>query len=82
MTGFAKIARGFAIVNFAFTLLDDKEAKGNHTLAILKVSESYDNLAAALHDIIEEAKDLEILTVDSKVYQCNISWEGTGNSLP
>lgn len=69
LTGGTQIARGFTVVNFAFALLDDKEvcsAKGNHTLAILKVSESYDNLAAA---IIEEAKDLEILTVDNKVYQ-------------
>ena len=67
-----QIARGFSVVNIAFTLLDDMEvcsAKGNHTIGIFKVSESYDNLGNALKDIIEEAKDLEVVTADGKVYQ-------------
>ena len=43
------------------------------TVAILKVSENYNELAAGLQDILQEAKDLEIVTVDT-------IWEVTGNS--
>ena len=52
-----QIARGFSVVNFAFTILEEGQnacsAKGNHTIAILKVSENYDDLAAGLEDILK-----------------------------
>lgn len=66
-----QIARGFTVVNFAFTILEEEThgaASGNHSLAIFKVAENYDDLAAALQDIISEAKDLELLTIEEKVY--------------
>lgn len=66
-------ARGFSVVNVAFTILEDGQqscsAAGNHTIAILKVSENYDELAAGLHDILQEARDLEIVTVEDKVFK-------------
>ena len=77
-----QIARGFTVVNFAFTLLDDDDvcsAKGNHTIAILKVSERYE-LATALKDVIEEAKDLNIMSIDGDVYHIQYFLEATGNS--
>ena len=67
-----QIARGFTVVNFAFTILEEDElvcsAKGNHSIGIFKVSENYDDLAAALKDFIEEAKDFEVVTVQGKVH--------------
>lgn len=67
-----QIARGLNVVNFAFTICEEGQlscsAKGNHTVAILKVSENYDDLAAGLKDIIEEAKDLEVVTIEGKVH--------------
>ena len=67
-----QIARGFTVVNFAFTILEEDElvcsAKGNHSIGIFKVSENYDDLVAALKDFIEEAKDFEVVTVQDKVH--------------
>ena len=42
---------------------------GNYTIAILKITESYDELALGLQDIYEEAKDLEVLTIEGNVYK-------------
>ena len=51
-----QIAKGLSVVNFAFIILEGDKAmsvKGNHSLAILKVSESNDDeLFRALKDII------------------------------
>lgn len=67
-----KIARGFSVVNIAFTMLEEgsraHSAMGNHVLAILKVSEDYEELLAGLQDICEEAKDLDVVTINGKVY--------------
>lgn len=56
------------MVNVAFTILEEGQqatsVSGNHSIAILRVSESYDNLAAGLEDIIREAEDLEVITVE------------------
>jgi hypothetical protein len=55
-------------VNVAFTILEVGQQAtsvvGNHSIAILKVSEKCDNLASALEDIISEAKDSEVVTVE------------------
>jgi len=48
------IARGLNVVNIAFTTLEGQRAcsvSGNHTVAILKFSESYEGLSAGLQDI-------------------------------
>ena len=46
------IARGLNVVNFAFTILEEgtkaQSVAGNHTVAIMKVSESYDELISGL----------------------------------
>ena len=68
-----QIARGLSVVNIAFTILEEGQlacsSSGNHTVAILKVAEDYDDLAAGLEDIINEATDLEVLTVNEKVFK-------------
>ena len=68
-----RIARGFNIVNFAFTILDEQNkahsVSGNYTIAILKATETYDELALGLKDILDEAKDLEVLTIEGNVYK-------------
>jgi hypothetical protein len=67
-----QIGRGLSVVNFAFTIIEEGgqagSVKGNHTIAILKVSENYDDLAA------EEAKDLEVVTVEDGVYKIVLPW--------
>ena len=40
---------------------------GNYTVAILKITESYKELALGLQDIYEKAKDLEVLTIEDKI---------------
>ena len=69
------IARGLTVVNVAFTILDEGQRAcsvcGNYSLGIFKVSESYDNLVLALEDnyICAEARDLELITIDDKVFK-------------
>ena len=67
-----RIARGFSVVNIAFTILEEgaiaRSAMGNYVVAILKVCESYEELLAGLEDICEEAKDLNVITINGKVY--------------
>jgi hypothetical protein len=71
-----QIARGLSVVNVAFTILEEGQQAtsvvGNHSIAILRVSEKYDDLASALEDIISEAKDLEVVTVEERVYRIQL----------
>ena len=68
-----EIARGLSVVNINFTVLEEgqraRSAFGNHSIAILKVSENYEDLAAGLEDVCVEAENLEVLTVKDKVYK-------------
>ena len=68
-----QIAKGLTVLNFAFTVLEGEKAMsvtGNHSLAILKVSESDDDEHfCALQDIIEEARDLNCVSVEDKVFK-------------
>ena len=68
-----RIARGLNVVNFAFTILEEgakaQSVAGNHTIAIMKVSESYDELVSGLTDICQEARDLDVITIDQKIYK-------------
>ena len=67
-----QIARGLTVVNIAFTILEEgscsHSASGNHSLSIMKISETYDNLAHGLEDICSEARDLEVLTLGGVTY--------------
>ena len=66
-----QIARGLSVVNIGFTVLEGQNracsAFGNHSIAILKVSEKYEELVAGLEDICTEAKDLEVATIGDSV---------------
>ena len=68
-----RIARGLNIVNFAFTILDEqnkaRSVSGNYTVAILKATETYDEPALGFKDILDEAKDLEVLTIEGNVFK-------------
>ena len=61
-----EIARGLSVVNINFTVLEEGQracsAFGNHSIAILKVSENYEDLAAGLEDVCVEAENLEVLS--------------------
>ena len=67
-----QIGRGLNVVNIAFTIIDEGEkvysVLGNYSLAILKIGEKYEELAAGLQDIIAEAENCEVVNVDDKVY--------------
>ena len=70
-----RIARGLNIINFAFTILEDslsQSAAGNHVFAILKITEGYDEMLAGLQDVCDEARDIEVISIDGKVYQ--VTW--------
>ena len=62
------IAKHLHVVNFAFTLLNEgslaSSPVGNHSLAILQVREDYDSLAGSLTDIINEARELQSVTIN------------------
>ena len=68
-----RIARGLNVVNIAFTILEEgtkaRSVAGNHTVAIMKVSESYDELIKGLRDICQEAKDLGVITIDDRIFK-------------
>ena len=71
-----QIAWGLSVVNFAFTILEEENlalsVKGNHSVAIQRVSENYDDLLQGLHDIIAEAEDIEMITIDDVSYQIQL----------
>ena len=75
-----QIARGLSVVNVGFTVLEEGQracsAFVNHSIAILKVSEKYEDLMAGLEDICAEAKDLESLTIKDKVYNVQFFQDG------
>ena len=48
---------------------------GNYSIAILKVEENYEQLAAGLEDIISEAESCNAILIDGKQY--NIEFYGT-----
>ena len=68
-----QIARGLTIVNIAFTILEEGDQAysvlGNHSVAIFKMAETYENLAAALEDICNEGKEMRSITIDDKRYE-------------
>ena len=63
-----KVCRKLNVINFAFTLLNEGAVaispKGNHTIAIINSTESYEVLATTLSDIRDEVKKLTSVEVD------------------
>ena len=68
-----RIARGLDVVNIAFTIINEgsraQSVFGNYSVAILKVSENYEELQAGLEDICSAAKDIEEVTIEGQVYR-------------
>ena len=69
-----QIGRGLSIVNVAFTILEEggmaMSVRGNHCVAILKIPESnHDKLYQGLKPIIDEARDLDCITVGDMLFQ-------------
>ena len=63
---------GLDVFNIAFTIIDEgsraQSVFGNYSVAILKVSENYEELQAGLEDICSAAKDIEVVTIEGQVY--------------
>ena len=70
------IARGLNIVNIAFTIIEEGHrvcsVSGNHTVAILKVSENYENLLGGLQDICNEASKLKSVEINGIKYDIEL----------
>ena len=59
-----RVGRSRHVVNFPFIFIDEKNASsvtGNHSLAILKTSEKYDEPASSLQDVLSEASNLQTI---------------------
>ena len=70
------------VIHFTFTLLDCGGATsvaGNHSLAILKVPEKYDELYSGLQDLVSEASDLQALVVGGWPLKLQYFLEEIGN---
>lgn len=66
-----KVSRSLHVINFTFTVVDTPTATsvaGNHTIAILKTGESYENLASGLADIAKEISTLKSIKIQDKEY--------------
>ena len=63
------IGKYIHVVNIALTLLHEGNlaisAEGNHTIAIIRVKEDYDELKAELADIINEIENLQSIDFDN-----------------
>ena len=66
------IGRRLKIVNFTFTILNEKEVamgeRGNYILAIIKADETYENLLQSLADLRSEMTLLNKITVNNRTY--------------
>ena len=51
------------------------------SVAILKVSESYNDILQGLQDIIAEAKDIQTITINDVAYQIQLFLRGDWNFL-
>ena len=67
-----QIGKRLKIVNFTYTILNEKDLamgeKGNYILAIIKTTESYENLQESLSDLRNEMELLKIITVNNCKY--------------
>ena len=62
------IGKRLKLENVTYTILNEKETamseKGNYVLAIIKITENYDNLKESLADLINEMSNLKEITVN------------------
>lgn len=69
------IGKRLHVVNFTFTLLEEGahaySYEGNHTLAIFKEAEKYEQLRMALEDVRKEVEQLDTIIVDGISYKVN-----------
>ena len=67
-----QIGKRLKIVNFTYTILNEKDLamgeKRNYILAIIKTTESYENLRESLSDLRNEMELLETITVNNCKY--------------
>ena len=66
------IGKRLKIVNFTYTILNEKDVatgeKGNYILAIIKTTESYENVQESLPDFRNEMQLLKTITVNYHNY--------------
>ena len=67
------IGKRLTVVNFTFTILNEKELamgeKGNYVLALIKTTETYDNIRESLADLRMETSNLKEISVNNCTYQ-------------
>lgn len=70
------LGRSLHVVNVAFCVLDEERAGtspyGNHSLAILKVAEKYEQLALALEDVRVEVAQLDSILINDEVFEIEL----------
>lgn len=63
------IGKGLTVVNFTFTILHEKDLamgeKGNYILAVIKTTETYDNLRDSVADLRMEMSNLKEISANS-----------------
>ena len=67
------IGKSLTVVNFTFTILNEKEVamgeRGNCVLAVIKTTETYDNLRDSLADLRMEMSNLQEISVNDCTYK-------------
>ena len=67
------IRKRLTVVNFTFTIVNEKELamgeKGKYVLALIKTTETYDNIRESLADLRMEMSNLEEISVNNCTYQ-------------
>ena len=67
------IGKGLTVVNFTFTILHEKDVamgvKGNYILAVIKTTETYDNLRDSLADLRMEMSNLKEISANNCTYK-------------
>ena len=66
-----KIAESIHVINFTFTVLNDvpEATTTNHTLVILKATESYNELKTCLSDLTEEMEEMQQIEHQGKTIE-------------
>lgn len=67
------IGKRLTVVNFTFAILNEKELamgeKGNYVLAVIKTTETYDNLRESLADLRMEMSNLKEISANNCTYK-------------
>ena len=70
-----QISRSMHTVVIAFTLMEEGNANspsGNHSIAIMNLSEDYEELAESLQDVVDEVSSLQTVTVDGTEFDIEV----------